>query len=126
MGYNVESMKIYRINKACRSAVNSVIMEMRNKITLPFVCPITGETIEDKHLIHVDHYDKTFAELFHEWLKGKDIDELYNKTLKQKGDKRLGTFFDDDELNRDFLEFHNNNTHLRLVSAKANLTILRK
>ena len=55
-----------------------------------------------------------------------NIDELYEKTLKSKEDNNIEPYFDDDEINKDFLEFHNNHTHLRVVSKTANLSILRK
>ncbi len=118
--------KISRIMRACRTSVLPEILKIRNNIKLPFVCPITGETINDKHLIHIDHYDLTFEDLFYKWLDGKNIDELYEKTLKSKEDNNIEPYFDDDEINKDFLEFHNNHTHLRVVSKTANLSILRK
>lgn len=118
--------KISRIMRACRTAVYPEIEKVKNSVVLPFVCPITGETIYDKHLIHVDHYDLTFEDLFYKWVSEKNIDELYEKTLKSKEDNNIEPYFDDDEINKDFLIFHNNNTHLRLVSRTANLSILRK
>ncbi len=112
--------------KACRTVIRPEIEKMRESIQLPFVCPITGETIWDKHYIHIDHYDWTFKEVFDEWVKDKDIDELYKKTLKSNKDNDMDTYFDDEEVCRDFLEFHNKHTHLRAVSRTANLSIFNK
>ena len=40
--------------------------------------------------------------------------------------KYTKTWFDDKDINDDFIKFHNLHTHLRVVSKIANLSILRK
>lgn len=114
------------VMKACRTVIRPEIEKLRATIALPFVCPITGETVSDKRGIHIDHYDLTFREVFDEWMKGKDLEELYSKTRASNKDNSTDTYFDDEETCRDFLAFHNAHTHLRAVSKKANLSILRK
>ena len=114
------------VKRACRTAVEGKIRELRESITLPYTCPITGEIIWDMSNIHIDHFDLTFDELFNEWIKDKDINELYKKTLDSSKDNNTITYFDDEEINKDFYEFHNNHTHLRAVSKKANLGELKK
>ena len=118
--------KYSRVMRACRSAVYGEIQKERDKIELPFVCPLTSEIITDKHLIHIDHYDLTFEELFNRWVSDKDIDYLYSLTLDSKKDNSLDTYFTDQEIINDFISYHNKNTHLRAVSANANLSVLRK
>ena len=112
--------------KACRSAIRPLIDKMRESIELPFVCPITGEVVYDKRDVHIDHYDMTFRQLFDEWVKGKDIEELYRMTLRLNKDNDTNTYFDNEEICNDFIEFHNKHTHLRAVSKRANLSELRK
>lgn len=112
--------------KACRSVIRPLIERMRESIKLPFICPITGEIVYDKHNVHIDHYDMTFMELFNEWVEDKDIEALYRMTLKSNKDNDTETYFDNDEICADFLEFHNRHTHLRAVSRRANLSIIRK
>ena len=114
------------VNRACRTAVEGEIRELRESITLPYTCPITGEIIWDMSNIHIDHFDLTFDELFNEWIKDKDINELYKKTLDSSKDNNTITYFDDEEIIKDFVEFHNNHTHLRAVYKKANLGELKK
>lgn len=113
------------IARACRLAVWPEIKEMRDKIKLPFICPITGEIINDKKKIHVDHYDLKFSDLLDKWLENKDIDYIlskihieYNRELKKR------CYFVDEKIENDFIDFHNKNTHLRAVSAIANIKIL--
>lgn len=112
--------------RACRAVIKPIILQMRDSIKLPFVCPITGEIVTDKHNVHIDHYDLTFREVFDAWIIDKDIDELYRRTLKSNTDNSTSTCFDDDVLCKDFLEFHNQNTHLRAVSRRANLSVLKQ
>lgn len=114
------------VYRACRAAIRPIIKEEREKIKLPFVCPITNEIIYNIDDIHIDHYDLTFDELFNEWIKDKDINELYKKTLDSSKDNSTITYFYDKEIIKDFVEFHNKHTHLRAVSKKANLGVLRK
>lgn len=112
--------------RACRTSVREVIDEFRKNIQIPFICPITGDEIYNKHDIHVDHYDMTFEDLFYMWLENKDIDYLYSKIQKSSDDNIIEPFIDDKDINDDFLKFHNSHTHLRFVSKKANLSNLRK
>lgn len=121
-----QKTKIDDIRAACRNAIEPEIIKVKNTITFPFICPILGTIIYDMNQIHIDHYDMTFNELFHKWLKGKDIDELYKKTLSSNKDGSTETYFDDKEIIDDFIEFHNKNTHLRAVSKRANLSDLRR
>lgn len=111
--------------KACREVIRPMIKRMKESIKLPFICPITGEMILDRSEVHIDHYDLTFKELFDEWVKDKDIERLYGYTLKSNKDNDTETYFDNDEICKDFLEFHNQHTHLRAVSRKANQSLLK-
>lgn len=114
------------VKRACRAVIRPLIEKVRDQIKLPFICPITGETVLDRRNIHIDHYDLTFRELFDEWVKGKDMGALYEATRKSNKDNDTNTYFDNEEICRDFLEFHNQHTHLRAVSRRANLSIFKK
>ena len=121
---NMSNRKI--IARACRLAVWPEIKEMRDKIKLPFICPITGEIIKDKKKIHIDHYDLKFSDLLDKWLENKDIDYIlskihieYNRELKKR------CYYVDETIENDFIDFHNKNTHLRAVSSHANLFLLK-
>ena len=114
------------VKSACRSAIQPMIARIRSAIRVPFKCPITGEDVIDKRDAHIDHYDLTFNEVFNEWIKGKDIDALYERTRRSNKDNDTFTYFDDEDICKDFLEFHNQHTHLRVVSKTANLSALKK
>lgn len=113
------------IYSACRNAIRPIKDDMRNKITLPFVCPIKNIVITDKKYIDIDHYNLTFLELFELWLKDKDKDYLHSK-INKDCDGEVLTYFTDSEIINDFIDFHNKHTHLRAVSKSANLHELRK
>lgn len=118
--------KMNDIMAACRTSVSDIIENMRNSIRLPFTCPITGDVITKKTDINIDHYDLTFKELVELWVKDKDVDELYADVCKSKRDKSTETYFTNPILSMDFYDFHNKHTHLRAVSERANLSVLKR
>lgn len=118
--------KMDDIQAACRNCVSSTIELFKNSVSIPYTCPITGEVIEDRKKLHIDHYDMTFKEVVDMWMKDRDVDEVYRKTLSSNRDKCLDTYFDDPELIIDFIQFHNRHTHLRAVSRTANLSVLTR
>lgn len=113
--------------KACRTAVIPIKNKVRNEVVLPYTCPITGTIITDIDNIHIDHYNHTFEIVFEMWIADKNIDELHNKINKQTTgvDNGTRTYFVDDNIINDFIDFHNRNTHLRAISKKANLSMGR-
>jgi hypothetical protein len=115
------------LKKARRSAVEEIVINFRKVNLVPGIstCPFTGEILFESNT-HVDHYDRTFAEIFNFWILDKDKDYLLSKLNDKSVDGEIKTYFTDDKINQDFIEFHNNNTHLRIVSVTANLKILRK
>jgi len=115
------------INRACRSAIHPVIVKYRNEnvVSGTTVCPISGEILTYDN-VHIDHYDLTFQELFNLWLKGKDINWLHSKLNITTADAEHQVFFTDMAIIVNFINFHNQHTHLRAVSKIANLSILRK
>ena len=120
--------KKHDLMKACRSAVRPITNKVKDEVKLPYTCPITGVVITDIKDIHIDHYDHTFETVFDMWIADKNIDELFKSINKQTPDVDNGTctYFVDDSINEDFINFHNKHTHLRAVSQKANLSTLRK
>ena len=114
------------IRSACRSAIKPIISAYRdnNVIFNQTKCPITNEILT-KDNTHIDHYDLTFEEVFKLWISDKSIDIL-KRSINPTTDNSIDTYFTDSQIALDFLNFHNNHTHLRAVSKKANLSILRK
>ena len=111
-----------KISLAIRRLIEPQLWEMRKSINLPFKCPITHDLIYDIHNIHVDHYDVTF-----ERMVSMLCDEFGESNIVSHILHNGQTYVFDNNLTKDFIiDFHNKNTHLRLVSKKANLSTLRK
>jgi len=115
-----------KLMSACRNAIQQIILEQKDKIKYGIQqCPITNQILT-KENTHIDHYDLTFKEVFDKWIKNFDIQELQKKLNDSSKDLVVEDFFIDEEIKKNFVEFHNANTHLRPISTNANLSILRK
>lgn len=114
--------KLSEVKSACRSAIMHIVLEFK-KINTPEKCPFTTEIL-NKDNTHVDHFDLTFSELFNIWVSDKEINFLHSNILKHKdGDTQIK--FGNVDIIQSFIKFHNQNTHLRVVSKTANLSILK-
>lgn len=113
-----------QIKAACRHAVQKIIAAKKCSVVFGVeTCPFTKEILLP-HNTHIDHYDLTFADLFNLWYKSQDHDRLVS-AINPSDDNSTYTYFTDSQINSEFIAFHNDNTHLRAVSAYANLSILR-
>lgn len=114
--------KLTDISTACRYAVKEEIENFKKQNIIFGIskCAITN-TILKYDQTHIDHYDLDFKDLVKNWLKEKDISEIF-KSINTTKDLTFETFFTKQELNNSFIEFHNNNTNLRAVTANSNLT----
>lgn len=118
--------KIKRIKNACRYHIIPEILKFKDTIDFnSYFCPITGKKLEKRNC-HIDHYNLTFNELVNLWLKNKDINFLVNKLNDNTKDNVVYDMFEDEEIIKEFIEFHNKNTHLRAVLPNANLSLLKK
>ena len=115
-----------QVKAACRTAIRPIIEEVKNSVELPYRCPITGDIITSMDDIHIDHYDMEFNDVFELWIKDKDLDWLYEDVMKSNVDGSTITSFKDESIIKDFIEFHNTHTHLRAVSKRANLSVLKR
>jgi len=116
---------LHNVKCACRYAIKETIIDfrLRNVVYGETKCPITGEVLT-KENTHIDHFNLTFDELFNEWIKNKPFDYLVDR-INETTDDNMETYFTDSFLSELFLIHHNNNTNLRAVSKKANLSILK-
>lgn len=118
--------KISDIKCACRSAIDSIIIAFRKSIAFGFdTCPFTGAVLLPENT-HIDHYDLTFNEVVEKWLKTENIDVIHSLLNDSTKDNETKIYFTSDALVKDFIQYHNENTHLRAVSKTANLSILKK
>lgn len=117
--------KLSDIKKAARHAIRPEIVRFREENTIYGTkCPINEEVLTPMNT-HIDHYDKTFDEMFNDWMKDKDVDALFKK-VNETEDNSMLTYFTDNKINQEFIDYHNKNCKLRAVSKTSNLSILRK
>jgi len=120
--------KLTQIKKAARNSIGYIIDDFKDKNFKPYkmTCEFTGELLCPGNT-HVDHYDKTFIELFNEWMKDKDVNDVYNSIVEEQiSNFKYNNTVLSGEIRKSFEIYHNNNTHLRLISKTANLTIVKK
>lgn len=115
-----------QVRTACRTAIRPIIENIKNRVELPYRCPITGDIITSMDDIQIDHYDMEFNDVFELWIKDKNLDWLYGDVKKSSTDGSTITSFKDESIIKDFICFHNTHTHLRVVSKKANLSVLKR
>ena len=106
------SSSLKKIKTACRNSINDIIFQERKKIVFPFTCPITGLVCKSYEDVHIDHYDLTFDQLFNLWVKNKDLEYLL-ENINESMDNNSITEFINLDISKDFIEFHNRNTHLK-------------
>jgi hypothetical protein len=118
-----------KVLSACRNAVMHQIRDFqrvqREKFGLYMKCPITGESVMTG-LAHVDHaLPKTFERLVEMFLDGEGL-AFSTVELSSEEDGVFCDRFADPDLELRWRRYHYQNAELRLVSAKANLSVLRK
>lgn len=106
--------------------------KLRNKISFPVKSQISGKLILDKKDLHIDHYNKEFAEVAYDWIYC--IKKQREKNLKRLDDTihflyslidKDKKYFDKEKapnLSKSFYDYHNKNTHLRIVTKQENLS----
>lgn len=87
------------------------------------VCPIAGEVLT-RNSSHVDH-EIPFEEILQSFVGVREID-LANVRVNETKDGSTHTLLVDEELRRSWSLFHAQVSGLRLVSKRANLSILRR
>jgi hypothetical protein len=89
------------------------------------VCPVTGE-VGLASDFHVDHQAPlTFESLVDAWVRATGLDVTAIRTVESPIDGTASTFADD-RLAASWLAYHEKHARLRLVSRRANLSVLRR
>lgn len=119
-----------RFVNACRVAIAPVVQEFKRRAFLaargPLLCPYTGERLDFSNS-HVDHQaPATFQALVESFVSESSLD-ISAVTINGKAqDNTYQDTFDDKELEQRWIEYHNANASLQLVSRLANLSILKR
>jgi hypothetical protein len=108
---------------AFRTAIRSQIEAFRRGVATPFRCPITGDTVTAASL-HVDH-ERPFEELLNVFLTESGT-RLADVAVLPTVDGSTDTELADYDLRRRWEAFHEQHARLRAVSARANLSTLRR
>jgi len=95
--------------KACRKAVEPIIIDFKNKAY--------GKLGKE---VHVDHdLPYPFIKIARMFANIHSLDDIKIK----RGDNKLGVEFEDKELEKEWIVFHNKYAKLRIISAEANLKL---
>lgn len=119
--------KMAEFKAACRTAVVPDILAAKERLLQEqgLVCAVTGETLTLDQ-VHVDHAPPhPFDEIVQMFIREVRVDpETVDIPLGEDGD--TVTRFGDRDVALTFRLFHDLCAHLRLVSKRANLSILRR
>ncbi len=126
---NGDSSNREKFLKACRIAVEPYTMAFKNsffsekKIAR---CPITGETISFCSS-HVDHQSpNTFYKLVSDFIAEMKIDSEEISFVGSGQDGLCQITFQDKTLEKAWVDYHNKNAQLQVISQRANLSILKR
>lgn len=127
-----ETYKRSNIVAACREAVRETrIIPLYNATidklfkNIPVYSELSNTEISSVDNFHIDHYDLPFDDLVNLWIDIKGKDFLYDNINMSERQSTI-TRFTDCQIIKDFIEFHDNNTHLRVVTKNENLSILKR
>jgi hypothetical protein len=111
---------------ACRNTIREDVIAFRDQnLSQDSVCPFKGQTLTVQNT-HVDHVPPaTFDAIVHDFIKLHSINPTEVK-LTGARDGEIGDNFADSNLSEAFRQFHNEKAQLRLVSAKANLSDIKR
>ena len=113
------------VKKACRSAISHIILNfIKEHVEYGVsVCPITNEILTREN-INIDHYDMDFNSMFRLWVAQYDIKYLHSQ-INETEDNIVITYFVNESIKDNFIDFHNKHCKLRAVTQKANASILK-
>lgn len=102
-----------KIKRACRISIGNDILKFKNKnISNGFgICEYTSQKLPSTHL-HTDHYNLTFNQLVNFFIYTEGIKNI-EKCMNGSNFNSLFTL--------QFIDFHNKNTNLRLISSELNM-----
>lgn len=122
--------KLQKFKSACRTAVAPYVMEFKIRFFTAAdgvaICPITSERMTLRDNAHVDHeppntFDKIVSDFIQ--IRGLDVEEIDLITAE---DGRVRNEIASKVIEADFIRFHNEQANLRVVSKRANLSIVKK
>lgn len=119
------------ICQACRTAIDApcikplrdeIIKKIKNGTSI--YSEYSGKQITDSKDVHIDHFNVCFDDLVTMWIDKKGLDFLF-ENINMKEHLSTITRYTDQTLADEFIAFHNQHTHLRIVTRSENLCDLR-
>lgn len=119
------STPMQKFAHACREAVVNQILEFKRcafELASTIACPITGEVVT-WDTAHIDHDTPTFDEIMRQFAATRSDIEA---DVEPTHDGELTTYFREEATRALFAEFHRKRAVLRVVSRRANLSVLKR
>ena len=102
-----KNKKIKDISAACRESIDYIIKGLRENLTFPLVCPLSGVVIKNIKDVHIDHYDLDFKDVVSLWIdKNGGVDNLHKYVCETK-DNETTTYFTDEDIKERLLGMFN-------------------
>jgi hypothetical protein len=113
------------VRTALRRSVDEQIWQFRDQALGGglVVCSVSGDPI-DRATCHVDHFDPTFSDLVDAYVAAHGGYEAFQ--IAETADGAFGRRLSDPQVEADWRAYHKANANLRLVSIRANLSLLRR
>lgn len=125
---NIEKKNYDReFRQAMRKVIDPQIVQFKDeafKETDIILCPLTNQTVS-KIGCHVDHFNPSFDKLIKTFISQNSI-ELKEELFPKGRDNQIEYDINDDEMKKQFYDFHKQNANLRVTSAKGNQRRKRK
>lgn len=111
---------------AMREAVSDQVMAVARAAFAsggPVICPVTGDVLPTITHAHVDHAEPTFDVMASTWVSGEGG---WDSIAVVSADGMIGARFGTQVQRDRWVEYHRQYAKLRVVSVRANLSVLRR
>jgi hypothetical protein len=130
ISYIVQNIKSPNLKNDFKKALRYVVMPQILDFKTGFFqfpitkfCDVTGDIITFSNC-HIDHYNPTFDELVNDFIHENNLTN-FAKILEPSKDNQTIAKLSDENISKLFFDYHLKNANLRVVSIKANLSILK-
>ena len=115
--------KYNEVMKALRTTIYPQIKDFKKLFVAGETkCEISGVILYDLYNVHIDHHNKDFVELVSIFMQDKTFSDLQTKIVYEDTICK----FNDQHLIDSFVKFHNENTTLRFVDKKENMSKIKQ
>ena len=115
-----------QFSKALRFIIEPQIIEFKRKsfgINVILFCPIENTEVT-KENCHIDHYSPTFKEILDGFVSKYDI-KIDQTLFVKSGDNQKIPELSNNEIKKQFFDYHKETSNLRVLSIKGNLSRIK-